>query len=195
MVAVILSGGRSTRMGEDKGLIQDQGVSWVGKLQHNLNFLEIPAYVSVNALQQESYQQQMPASKLIVDNGLEGVNGPLKGILSAHDILPQHHILFLPSDMPLLDASVFRLWLDNFDQFYPQHHIFISRTVDRLQPLCGIYSREGLLMLKSLYQEGKLQNQSMHAITEQILKSYHIVIPDSLIPLFKNYNTPEDLEN
>lgn len=194
MIAVILSGGRSTRMGEDKGLIQDHGVSWVEKLQHQLRYLGISVYISVNALQQVPYQSRLPAaSKLIVDDPLEGVNGPLKGILSAHHMHPQLHILFLPADMPLLNAPVFDLWLKCFDKYYPQYHIFISRTAERLQPLCGIYSREGLQILDTLYQKGQLQNQSMHAVTEHPLRSFHITIPDSLVPLFKNFNTPEDL--
>lgn len=193
MIAVILSGGRSTRMGEDKGLIQEQGEVWVEKLQHKLAYLGIPVYISVNALQEVTYQNFLPAAKLIVDDPLEGLNGPLKGILSAHHIHPQRHILFLPADMPLLDASVFDLWLQYFDKYYPQYHTFVSRTAERLQPLCGIYSRDGLQVLDALYQKGQLQNQSMHAVTVHLLKSYQINIPDTLIPLFKNFNTPEDL--
>lgn len=194
MIAVILSGGRSSRMGEDKGLMQNQGLPWVSQLQQKLTGLGMPVYISVNPLQQSPYQNQMPAQKLIVDDPLEGLNGPLKGMLSAYHTHRQHHILFLPCDMPLLNAPVFDLWLNNFDQYYPQYHVFVSKTAERLQPLCGIYSREGLQMLDQLYRQGKLQNQSMHAIVERVLNSYIIDISKGLLPQFKNYNTPEDLK-
>ena len=194
MIVLVLSGGQSSRMGQDKGLIQEQGMSWIEKLQQKLAYLEIPVYVSVSVRQRSAYQKQFSAQQLITDKSLKAVNGPLKGILSAHLAHPDHHILCLPCDMTLLDARVFDLWLDRFDQYYPQHHVFVSKTPDGLQPICGIYSREGLLTLYQYYQEGALKNQSMHGIVEEMLNSYIIDVPEPLIPLFKNFNTPEELE-
>ncbi len=193
-MAVILSGGQSRRMGQDKGLIQEHGTSWVKRLQSKLAYLEIPVYVSVNPEQKKAYQKHLSSAQLITDEPFENLNGPLKGILSSHLAFPGHHMLFLPCDMALLDAQVFDLWLDCFNQHYPKYHVFVSKTPDGLQPLCGIYSRRGLQQLEELYQQGSLKDQSMHGIVEEKLKSHIMEIPNRLISLFKNYNTPEDLE-
>lgn len=193
MIIVILSGGLSSRMGQDKGLMQEQGQAWVEKLYDQLAYLNLPVYTSVNAKQQATYQSIVPAQQLVIDDALEGINGPLKGILSAHHAYPDQHIMFVPCDMPLLDAPVFDGWLKSFEQHYPEYELFISKTSNRLQPLCGIYTREGLQHLNELYRQNKLKNLSMHVITEDLLHTYMMHMPDQLLPQFKNFNTPEDL--
>lgn len=194
MIAVILSGGQSSRMGKDKGLIENDGVPWIKMLQQKLADFSLPVYISVNKQQQTAYKSVLVSQYLIADDpSLEGINGPLRGILSAFRAHPNHHIVFLPCDMPLLNREIFELWLDTFLQQYPQHFAVISKAGKRLQPLCGIYSYKALQKLEENYRQGRIGNQSMHAVVKDMLNAYILEIPEKYIEQFKNFNTPEDL--
>lgn len=194
LVAVILSGGQSRRMGQDKGLLQNDGIAWVKSLQQKLSELSVPVYVSIHAKQRKPYEDVLSAQTLISDNeSLTDINGPLKGILSAHQAFPLKHLLFIPCDMPELNADVFRWWIDTFEQQKQPQPVVVCKAEEQLQPLCGIYSHEALKNLHTLYQQGQLQNQSMHAVIEKVLYAHILEVPASLLPHFKNYNTPDDL--
>lgn len=195
LIAVILSGGQSRRMGQDKGLLRNDGIAWVVSLQQNLAELSIPVYVSINLEQKDTYEAELQAQKLILDNSsLLRINGPLKGILSAHQAFPLKHLLLLPCDMPQLNAEVFQWWIGHFQQQAIKDSTVVCSAENRLQPLCGIYSHHALKKLNTLYQQGQLEDQSMHAIIENVLHAKVLEIPASLLPFFKNYNTPDDLK-
>ncbi len=194
LIAVILSGGQSSRMGQDKGLLQDDGVAWVETLQQKLNQLPLPVYVSINQQQLNTYEAALTAQNLILDNqSLRHINGPLKGILSAHQAFPLKHILFLPCDMPLLTEEVFRLWIAAFQKQSQSQSAVVCHTEKRLQPLCGVYSHHVLKKLNILYEQGKLQDQSMHSVIENVLRAQVLQVPQNLLSQFKNFNTPDDL--
>ena len=164
--ALVLCGGLSSRMGTDKGLKEDEGTPWAQQLYSRLSELGISTYLSVRPDQQSGYSRRMPDIPLLVDEVLTEINGPLRGLLSAHRFLPQHHWLLTPCDVPRLGVDVFSYWVSTFQQQHPPFEAVISRTEKRLQPVCGIYSQEGLDSLNTLYQQGRLANQSMHSIVE-----------------------------
>lgn len=194
LIAVILCGGQSSRMGQDKGLIKDKGVAWAKILAQKLADLSVPVYISVNHAQQAAYTAVFSTDTLIIDDKtLVHINGPLRGILSAFRAHPQQHLLFVPCDMPLLSQPVFTLWMDTFSQYCPPCPVLVSHTPDGLQPLCGIYSAVALQTLNHLYQQGQLRDQSMHTIVEHMLHAYLIEIPQALTGQFANFNTPDDL--
>lgn len=180
-------------MGQDKGLMRSHGLAWVERLTRQLSALQIPVYTSVNAGQQPAYRHQAPAQSLVVDASLAGINGPLKGILSAHRAYPEQPILFVPCDMPLLETAVFALWQQSYARHHPAYELFVSQTADQLQPLCGIYAREALARLDVLYRQGALKDLSMHAILHNLMRTYLIRVPGQFLPQFKNFNNPEDL--
>ena len=193
IAAVVLCGGQSRRMGTDKGLMMIGGTPWVTLLARELSSLPLPVYVSIRADQQEAYRYAGLAGQLVVDRDRKNVAGPLVGILSATQALPNQHLLVVPGDMPQLRRPVFDLWLDAFRRHSSAYQALVSQTAGRWQPLCGIYHRKGLDVLVSRYQRGQLQNLSMQAVLKSVLATYLIDIPTHLIPQFANYNTPEDL--
>nr|WKN38373.1 molybdenum cofactor guanylyltransferase [Tunicatimonas sp. TK19036] len=190
--ALILCGGLSSRMGTDKGLKEEQGTPWAQQLYNRLSESGITTYLSVRPDQQSSYTRRMPDIPHIVDEVLTEINGPLRGLLSAHRFRPQQHWLLTPCDVPRLSTEVFTYWISTFQQQYPQSNAVISHTEQRLQPVCGIYSQEALSTLNTLYQQGRLANQSMHAIVEDNLNSYLMEIPAEMASQYKNFNTPHD---
>ena len=193
IIALILCGGQSRRMGTDKGLLTTQGTAWVTMLQQALASLSLPVYVSIRADQQATYQRVATSEQLIVDGTWKGIAGPLVGILSAAQQYPNQHLLVVPCDMPKLSSAVFAHWLSAFQKQAATYQAFISRTTQRQQPLCGIYHADGLQALTQHYHQGTLQDQSMHAVLDNVLTTYSIEIPSTLTSQFANYNTPDEL--
>lgn len=192
VTAVILCGGQSRRMGTDKGLLVTGSSPWVTILQQELRLLPLPVYISVRADQRDAYQPVVGA-QLLVDQVWRDVAGPLVGILSAAQALPDQHLLVVPCDMPRLRRPVFDLWLEAFRAHASTYQAFVSQVAGRWQPLCGVYHRSGLDALIHYYQQGQLQNLSMQAILKNVLNTYLIPIPPSLAQQFANYNTPDDM--
>ncbi len=194
LIAVILCGGQSKRMGQDKGLIEDDGTQWARQLFQKLENLSIPAYISANAMQMPAYLRLFPENKIIQDKVWDFINGPLHGILTAHQQFPEKHILYLPCDMPRLDQDFFQLLLNTFSENYAAYKFIISQSGEQLQPLCGIYNRQGLEHLITSYYEGELSDRSMISLFEENPEVYKLFIQDEMLSQFKNFNAPDDLD-
>ncbi|WKN32390.1 molybdenum cofactor guanylyltransferase [Porifericola rhodea] len=195
MIAVVLCGGKSSRMGQDKGLISYGGSSWAHKLKLQLEKVGLQVYLSISQEQTSDYQRIFAPTCLIVDHASsQHINGPLRGMLSAHLRCPTHDILFVPCDMPLLAADTFQLWISHFQRLTHTPKVLVNQTPAHLQPLCGIYSAEALSRLWNGHQTKSLQNQSMHHIVSDVIKADCLEVMDMLLPQFKNFNHPEDLD-
>ncbi|MCS7035496.1 MAG: NTP transferase domain-containing protein [Saprospiraceae bacterium] len=99
---LVLAGGRSTRMGQDKGLML-----WHGRPQrlHLVALLEevgIPAYLSCRPEQ----AAELAGYRLVVDRLPDA--GPLGALYSAFCQEPQTAWLAVACDMPLIDAEAIR---------------------------------------------------------------------------------------
>ncbi len=99
---LVLAGGRSRRMGQDKGLM-----NWHGKPQrlYLVELLErvgLLAYVSCRPEQ----AAQLVGQRLIIDMLPDA--GPLGALYSAFEALPQVAWLVVACDMPLIDEAALR---------------------------------------------------------------------------------------
>lgn len=99
MTGVVLAGGQSSRMGEDKGLMSFQGKALVEIATERMSRCCDDVFISVNQQQVEAYQRY---GKLIIDQYEQ--EGPLGGILS---VLTKTAgpVLFTPVDLPLLTIT------------------------------------------------------------------------------------------
>ena len=87
LLGVILCGGKSTRMGADKGLLEKNGKAWVKIIAEKLLSLKLPVVVSINNQQREAYANLFSLDELVVDS--IDIQGPLKGLLSVHQKFPR----------------------------------------------------------------------------------------------------------
>ena len=97
---LVLSGGKSTRMGNDKGLIEYHGVPQREFLYHLLDKVCDKTFLSVRNEQKDEFAADF---NLIVDENK--YRGPLNGILSAHKEYPKVAWLVIACDLPLLDKK------------------------------------------------------------------------------------------
>ena len=100
---LILSGGKSTRMGTDKGLLNYHGIPQREYLYGLLENLGLECYLSIRTEQQGNVPDNF---NTIVDNNRH--RGPFNGILSAHETSPEAAWLVLACDLPLLDKAALK---------------------------------------------------------------------------------------
>ncbi len=65
MTGVILCGGKSTRMGSDKGLMQYQSITWAELAINKLAELNVPVVLSVNEQQYQLYSGRFLKSIIV----------------------------------------------------------------------------------------------------------------------------------
>lgn len=191
LVALILAGGQSSRMGKDKGTLKYNGQPWIMKAAELCKSVNLSVFYSINPSQLEQYRPFLSVEKIIIDN--VGVKGPLAGLLSFYIQHPETDVLLLPCDMIQLDKAVLENLIQSYEISSIGHDIIVFRYEDgTIEPMPGIYTKEALKKLYWLYAAGELKKHSLkHCI--EISNSYFLLIEPEQMNIFKNANTPEDL--
>ncbi|GAA4730652.1 molybdenum cofactor guanylyltransferase [Flavisolibacter ginsenosidimutans] len=190
MTGVVLCGGASTRMGSDKGLLKEENSTWAEVAAQKLAALQLSVVISVNRQQVQAYAQIFPNEQLLVDNEIFDAKAPLFGLLSVHLQLPTEDLLVLACDLKNITAALLQ---DLYDVYQKEKgEACVYQTVEKRQPLCGIYSAKGLRKIYDSFREGNLKRFSMMHMLD-ILNTNYIPVKEKDLSAFNNYNTPEEL--
>lgn len=177
MNALILIGGKSSRMGTDKGLLD-----YHGKPQREYLFDLAKQYCS------EVYfscrvEQQFSENTIIDKYEL----GPIGGIISAFDFNPNTAWLILACDMPLIDENSFETLINHRNK-ESVATAFLNPETNAPDPLFTIYEPKTFPLLinyiKSGYKSPK--NFLQHNDTE--------IIVSANLSFLTNVNTKEEFE-
>jgi molybdopterin-guanine dinucleotide biosynthesis protein A len=179
---LVLAGGKSIRMGHDKGSIK-----WHGKEQkYYVADLLIPFCSDVFiSCRQEQQVNTDPAYKTITDIYTEA--GPLVGILSAFNYDNEFAWLVLACDLPLMDKPTIEFLIQkrNSNTIATAY----KSPYDGLpEPLIAIWEPQSTPLLHHAYSEKRFCPRKL------LLQHNPTLInppnPDALI----NTNTPQDIE-
>ena len=96
---LVLTGGHSTRMGSDKGLIDYHGQPQRDYLFHLLKQVCGEVYYSIRKDQRDAFLRK----NVIID--VEEIKGPLAGMISAYNSYPNVAWLVLACDLPFVDIK------------------------------------------------------------------------------------------
>lgn len=209
----VLAGGKSSRMGRDKSLLQFAGRPLIEHALSILRQAHLPA--SIAGIPQSGSAapgrtgvagSSMAEFAPTVEDAEPGL-GPLAGICAAIASTPARYVVFLPVDLPLLPASLLTFLLS--------HAAITGRavTVPALsgftQTFPAVLNRDVLPVLKQALDAGRggcfsafqaaaaSAGQSISSVAVELLaQSGHVAHPDGLPPVlwFLNLNTPRDLE-
>jgi len=138
LYGLVLSGGKSTRMGTDKGLIEYHGVPQRKYLHDLLSQVCEEAFLSLRNEQAIELPSKM---KAIVD--LNEFRGPYNGLLSAHKKYPEVAWLVLACDLPLIDLKALKELITQRDES-KQATAFALKENPLPEPLCAIWEPQGL---------------------------------------------------
>lgn len=138
LYGLVLSGGKSTRMGTDKGLIKYHGVPQREYLYDLLSQVCEKTFISLR----EEQKAELPAAmKTIVD--LNEFRGPYNGLLSAHKKYPDAAWLVLACDLPLMDLDALKELISRRDST-KQATAFALKENPLPEPLCAIWEPHAL---------------------------------------------------
>ena len=191
MIGLILCGGQSSRMGNDKGLLQSDSNTWAQAAANKLIKLQLSIKVSVNKNQYTSYAELFPPDDLIIDDISLRLKGPLLGLLSTHLRYPTETIFVLACDMPLMESFLLKELLVAYNE-HSTPDAFVFTYNNESEPLCGIYKPAGLALVLSMYQSNQLAKHSMKFMLDHI-SPFTIPIAEKNKKFFFNANTHAEL--
>lgn len=179
--ALILAGGKSSRMGTDKALIKLGGVTM---LQRAVSFWQNTGIVDkvLISVGSENHFTNLPEHTEPVSDLYEG-KGPMVGILSAFEKTDADVLYVSAVDMPNLMEGLLLPIPEEAD-------IAVYKNEGRIEPLFGVYKRSIQAEAKKLLESG---NNRMRALLDQVKTSY-FSLPPARKHLFDNLNTIEELQ-
>ncbi len=190
LTAIVLAGGQSSRMGQDKALIALQGVPLLRQVCEVA--LSCTSEVCVITPWPERYQAILPdACRTIREVSLPGEtepHGPLIGFAQGLAQVETDWVLLLACDLPQLQVEVLQHWVTELEKTAEEAIALLPRQTKGWEPLCGFYRRQCLPRLTEFINEGGRSFQrwlAQHPVQE---------LPVSDTPLLFNCNTPADLE-
>ncbi len=178
--AYILCGGRSSRMGEEKGLVEFQGQTFVHRILDALfPLVAKPALVTKNSAY-EAFKLEM-IQDLIEDKG------PVGGIYTALTHSTADLVLVLSCDIPKITTNVLS-WLISESSIYPNKITFLSDGKNDY-PLIGVYPKSCLPFFESSISKDELK---LRLLVESLPHQRIMIDPKSIHSL-QNINTKKEL--
>lgn len=190
LLGVVLCGGQSTRMGEDKGLITTGDTIWSKHAVARLKQLNISVVVSINESQLEEYKTVFREEKLVIDH--MDIHGPLRGLLSVHSRYPSFDLVVMACDLPDIKQETLIYLKCIYEEKVGEHDFLVFSNKGQLEPLVGVYSAEGLSKIFKLLLAGALEKHSMKYVLETG-NTYATELTQEQTKEFRNYNYKEDV--
>ena len=182
---VIQAGGRSSRMGQDKGLVPLAGKPMVEPVLERVRGLGDEILLTTNFPEQYAYLNLRMASDE------EPGAGALPGMLTALRAAANPHVLIVACDMPFLNRALLQHQLSLAEQA----DVIVPFWEENYQPMHAVYGRERCLAaVEKALERGRRRLISfyddLHVLTipPDTIRQY-----DPRGRSFFNANTPEEL--
>lgn len=189
ITAIILAGGQSSRMGQDKALLKVGAFPLLQRIC--LVARECSAQVNVITPWPQRYQSILPNECRIIQEVLlpdqTQPHGPLIGFAQGLAQVNTEWVLLLACDLPYLNSSEIKRWFQYLLAASPEIIALLPRNSKGWEPLSGFYRCCCLPLLNNFIAQGGRSFQhwlAQHPVAE---------LPISNPQLLFNCNTPEDL--
>ncbi|MFC1623983.1 molybdenum cofactor guanylyltransferase [Candidatus Omnitrophota bacterium] len=192
---IILSGGKSKRMGEDKTFTLFSGRPlievMIGKLSPLFNDLLIVANnVNFVSLRDFIIERGHQKYNLRIEPDILKDHGPLGGIYTGLIYSKDKYNFIVACDMPFLNEALIRYMMGKSDGY----DVVIAEWQGQLQPLCAVYSKDCITPIEKELSKNNLKitdffkNVKVRVINEEEVSRFD---PERLF--FVNINTPQDI--
>ena len=192
IIVIVLSGGKSSRMGRDKALLEINCETLL--LRTCQTALGVADSVYVVARSQKQYQeaiaQNLPHCYLVLDQQFDGaLVGFWQGIREIAS--PVDWILLLACDLPNLQGDILQIWASQLANLPETAIAYLPRYVDansqkQWEPLCGFYRWQCQDSLREFINIGGRSFQKWLSNQEVI------EIENPPFAMLFNCNTPDD---
>lgn len=182
--AIVLAGGRSTRMGRDKAWLPVAGQPLVCRQCALLRRLQ-PAALFISAPPTPALQ----ALRVPLLSDLYPAQGPLAGIERGLAAMTSPLLLVLAVDMPRMTAGILRRLLQHAT---PETGV-VPVVNGRIEPLAALYPQRALASARAFLEEGCNSATQFAEWTAHLGLTRRLAMPPNTWPGFANWNQPSDL--
>lgn len=190
--AIVLAGGKSSRMGQDKALLPVQGVPLLQRVCNIAAGCADTVYI-VTPWPERYQHLTLPHCQFIREVPLSGetgnetvTHGALVGFAQGLIQVQTDWVLLLACDLPKLQVEVLQAWAAELDSVGEDAIAALAHHTKGWEPLCGFYRRRCLPQLLDFINQGGRSFQ-------QWLKQHPVqVLSVPVEEMLLNCNTPED---
>ena len=183
LAGAVLTGGRSSRMGTHKALVEVDGVPMAGRVATTLERAGCDPVVLIGG----EPGLLRPLGRKVLPDVHGGRRGPVAGIHTALSELGADAVLVAACDLPDLDSSTVGALREAWSMPIETPDVVVAHT-DRREPLCAIWSSRCAEPLGEVLALGR--DPSVREILEVLSKVVEVAVPAERL---RNVNTPDDL--
>ncbi len=186
--AIVLAGGKSTRLGRDKASEVVLGLSLLQRVTDRLDGLVVEVVIVKASGQALPDLRHRTALRVVED--LYPEIGPLGGIFTGLTSIEASHALAVACDMPLLQRPLVSRLFDLADD----HDVVVPVTDGYPQTLCAVYGRRCLEPMREQIEGGRYKITGFFDAVDVLYlppEEWQTFDPDGLS--FQNLNREEDL--
>jgi len=175
--SVVIAGGKSSRMGSDKGLLAFNGYTFTDHILYSLQIFDSVA-ISANSAVYSDF-----GCKVIGDKHYE--KGPMAALYAGLEASEKEWVFFIPCDMPFITTETILYMASVADK---NRDCIIAQCGGRIFPTVGFYSKK--LMPQILHQ---LENDNLKLMKLLENADTQYIVIDK-VDEFVNINTKQDYE-
>jgi len=185
VTAFVLAGGKSSRMGSDKAFLQ------LGDETFLCRALKMAGAVADQVRIVGDAKKFASFGRVVEDVYCE--RGPLGGIHAALSSSATERNLMLAVDLPFVGPEFLRYLLSRARE--SNATVTVPVAGGGLQPLCAVYRRKFADVAERSLRDGKNKIDLLFAKVETcVLEEDELVRAGFSVEMFRNVNTPEELE-
>ena len=182
--AFILAGGKSSRMGSDKGLMTFHGKPMVLHVADILSrsFHSVQIISNSDAYTKFGFE--------VIPDDIPGI-GPIGGIVTGLRKSTSEWSFFAACDMPMITTDLIKSLADEIDnQNTAVCDAILFSTGGRLEPVFGLYHKNALVKFEEMIAANQFRLQDIR----NSMKVCEVDLPVSAAVSLKSINTREDLD-
>lgn len=178
----IIAGGKSSRMGSDKGMLLLKETVFIAHIVKALQEATIKNITIVSANSDYDFLNCNRIEDIYPDKG------PVGGIFTALSHSETEQNIILSVDVPLISAEIISWLITNINK---EKLITQVKVGDKTSPLIAVYNRKAV----TIFEEHIKREQLRLKMVVEAIPNQTIEVPEKWYSLLQNINTKEDYQN
>ena len=176
----ILAGGKSTRMGQNKALMEFNNETMIGRISRQFRN---GGEVLISAAERGIYEAL--GVRVVYDENSD--IGPIEGIRRLLSESEEEYVFICAADMPFVNREIAEYIAEFISSDYD---CFVVEDKDRVHPLLAIYSKRMLPVIEELVRRGKYRLMDvLNAVRTKYISLEHTNIDRRVV---RNVNTRDE---
>ncbi|UED74023.1 molybdenum cofactor guanylyltransferase [Brevibacillus sp. DP1.3A] len=189
--AVILAGGKSSRMGSPKQNLPWRDGTFLTELVKEVQEVGLSCFIVANDFSdtQVTQKEQIDERPVTITPDLVPSCGPVSGLVTAFRVSSEDALLVLSCDLPFMDRGQIAKLIE-FARERDDWDVIVTQSEGRTHPLCAVYHRR----TQANWERALLHGQRKLMWTLEELRV--VPLPDEWLDPWAvfNVNTPEEYE-